>query len=293
MSVYKNSPKFMINQFINRVLAIIVVYNKNLKDSDSLKSIGSQIPTNHKLDLIIYDNSPQPQLVHSFEGINIIQYVHNSSNVGVSKAYNDGAELAKQLQKEWILLLDQDTLFQDDLIQNYFQAVNDNTQINLFCPIIMLKNNKIFSPFRRVLKRGAVMKEISSKPYAIKNFSPVNSGMLIRVFNFFEVGGYNEKVRLDFSDLQFIEKFEKKNKWFFVINSFALQDFSNEEVDVLKLNTRFEFFCEGVLNCHKSSLLDDLKFFLVVFIRATSLFIRTKRTIFYKTFFYHYVLRNL
>ena len=42
-----------------------------------------------------------------------IHYISDPTNPGVSKAYNVGFELARQLNKKWLLLLDQDTVFPD------------------------------------------------------------------------------------------------------------------------------------------------------------------------------------
>src|SRR5690606_3747179 len=218
------------------------------------------------LSFYIYDNSAKPQVI-SLESENDIYYEHDCNNSGISRAYNQGAKYAKENNKKWILVLDQDTVLPIDWYIAYYQAVRDNYQLKLFAPILLIRNNVIFSPCKYKMKRGFHLDEITSGRHSLYKVSPVNSGMLISVKEFFAVGGYNEKVKLDFSDFQFIERFRKKNEFFYVVNLICNQDFSNDNPSVESQVFRFIYYVEGAYYFEKDGLKDKLQFLIVVFLR--------------------------
>ncbi len=86
--------------------------------------------------------------------------------------------------------------------------------------------------------------------------------MLVKLEAFHEVGGYNEKVKLDFSDFQFIERFRKVYKTFYVIDIICEQDFSDDEISLPTQAKRFRYYCEGARNIEKEGAmgLDSVQF---------------------------------
>lgn len=279
-----------MNNIIDKILAIVVIYNKGLSDSDTLISLGNDIVREGSvLDLFIYDNSSIKQSETSIRGFNILNHHFDGENVGVSAAYNMGVKYAKTLGKEWVLLLDQDTSFLPGALKEYSKNVDENTEINLFSPIIKLANGIIFSPFKKVFKRGIALQEVSPVRYSLKQYAPVNSGILVRIAAFEMAGGYNERVRLDFSDMEFVRRFSKHNDSFKVVNTICLQDFSNDITDVEVLNRRFAFFCDGVKNCCRKNVYEDFQYLVVVLIRMIMLVIRTRKTRFVTTFYKNYL----
>lgn len=278
------------NDMIDKILAIVVIYNKEIIQSDSIMSLNADlVGINKKLDVYVYDNSLAPTNLPELEYINFVSYNHDDSNAGVSRAYNEGVKYAYSIGKEWVLLLDQDTKFMEGTIESYIQSLYTHPEIKLFCPLILLSNSVVFSPFKRRFKRGFSLKDAKFGKYDLRRFSPVNSGMLVNVNSFVECGGYNNAVKLDFSDLEFIERFSKKNDIFLLVKAKAIQDFSNNETNIDSLNRRFAFFCQGARNCKKYTLFDKIQYLMVVFVRATMLTIRTKKATFYVTFYKEYL----
>jgi GT2 family glycosyltransferase len=278
---------------IDQIIAVVVIYNAKIEESKTLISLAKSLALNSKtMDLIVYDNSLQPCFENSSSfvvGFFNIHYVHDPSNPGVSKAYNFSAHYAQKLKKRWILLLDQDTIFPIDAISSYISGIQSHPDIKLFTPILKLSDDTIISPSNYRFKRGFALKNISPGLHSLKNISPLNSGMLINIDAFTSVGGYNEKVKLDFSDFQFIERFKKWFDQFYVLNVICLHDFSNEETSSVKLNNRFRFYCEGAKNSERGSFGDRFIYFMVVLLRATKLVYRTKNIVFYKTFLNYYL----
>lgn len=278
--------------FLQNVFAVLVLYKTGIKDSATIRTINNAlVKSSSQLDMLVYDNSPGPQgYAPEFKYGNLnIRYVHNPLNGGVSKAYNYGAGCIKDREeKKWLLLLDQDTAFSADFFEHMQRALVLNPAITLFVPMLFTELH-LFSPGRYWFKTGRQLKNIPAGIYSLWNMAPVNSGMLIKKNAFFQAGQYNEKVKLDFSDFQFIERLRKTQPYFCVVDSIGHQDFSDHETDAEKLNKRYRFFCEGARNCDRHSLADGIGYFQAALRRAVSLTIRTKKIIFLKTFVRHYL----
>lgn len=264
-----------MKKFVESLEIIIVLYNISLEESESFRSVSEMRSDEGTLSLFVYDNSNRPQSIKTYDGVQI-SYVHDPTNSGVSKAYNAGANHARKLQKRWVLLLDQDTTLPTTLLKSYWKAVEQNAELKLFVPILKLKNGKIFSPCAYKFKRGFYLDTIVKGIHSLQRLSPVNSGMLVDVSAFFEAGGYNQKVKLDFSDFQFIERFRKRYSNFFVMDVDCYQDFSDDEVSLTSQANRFGYYCEGARYIEKNGFWDWSQYSLVVFLRAFKLVIKYK-----------------
>jgi len=280
---------------INRIMGVVVLYNTLIEESITLRTLSKSLAANHmSLDLMVYDNSEYSELQtgisFTFQQFNI-HYYHDPLNSGLGKAYNLAAKIALQKHKSWILLLDQDTNFPVESISKYLDALKGSLHYMLFTPIVKLSNNSILSPYKYYFKRGFVLKSIATGGNGFKNRTLINSGMLINLDSFALCGGYNEAIKLDFSDVDFIERFKKCHSEFYLINLTCLQDFSNNRTEIADLNKRFINFCNGAFQCRKRNLSDKFQYLIVVLLRATILTLRTNNFIFFKTFIKNY-LRN-
>ena len=268
-------------------IGVIVIYNIRIEESETLITLNASLEkASVSLDVVVCDNSLNSDLVNGSvfrKGCFNIHYFHDPSNPGVSKAYNFASQYALLLKKEWLLVLDQDTSFPVDTFSKYVSAIQDNPSIKLFAPVLKISDGRIFSPSRYWFKRGFGLKRISFGVHGFKGLSPVNSGMMISLDAFNAVGGYDERVRLDFSDFMFIERFRKRFSEFCVVDVVGVQAFSDEEMNVSKLNERFGWYCEGARNCEKGSVWDWMQYMVVVCVRASMLAWRTRNLRFYRT----------
>ena len=153
-------------------------------------------------------------------------------------------------------------------------TLKKNPNINIFAPIIKLKNEKIFSP---VDMRGLFFKGAKLKPgiHSLSSFSPVNSGVLISLKLFQKVEGYNENVFLDYADFCFFEKVSLIENKFFLMDLTAIQDFSNEERDFKKLYQRYKISLVSIENCHWNSSIKSFKVYLNILKHTIALSLRT------------------
>ncbi len=255
-----------MKSFFDKTLAIVVLYKETVETSTTILSITKAIPKNQVLDVLVYDNSPIASVPkqRNIENINFF-YFHDQSNSGVSAAYNYGANFANKLNKSWLLILDQDTIFNNNIFERYYEAIEKNKNIYLFAPILKIDTGLILSPCSFKFY-GKHLRNIKPGVNLLKNNSPINSGILVKVSEFQNVGGYNEKVPLDISDHQFIENYRRNNEYYFVIDSVGFQNFSAIEDNLEKQLVRFKYYSIGIFNFNTDYTLkkERMIFFLML-----------------------------
>ena len=233
---------------------IIVLYNKVIEDLAILKNYDTL--KGQSIDIFIYDNSCESQELPGIENINFF-YKHDSMNSGVSRAYNTGIQKAKELNKKCVLLLDQDTTFTFQMVQKYLIAYELYGDNYLYAPIICDKlYKKIYSPSFLNHFIGKVQKMDKfgySEVYDLENRSLINSGLMVPINIFDKIGNFNEKIKLDFSDYYFIEKYKLFNKKVILINEQILHGLSGDEgYDFFKEMNRYKYYCNGAKELGKS-----------------------------------------
>lgn len=221
---------------MNDILVTIVIYNTKVSELKYLKELKN-------VDILIYDNSFNEQSVHEE-----MYYHHDKSNSGVSKAYNYGIELARKLNKKYILLLDQDTKFDYCVLSKYVEMKEKYKEDYIYSSIIIGKN-KIYSPCIEKTNRNICQKnnEFSyMEIYNIENKNLINTGTMIPIKIVNQIGGFNENIKLDFSDTYFIEKYKKFKKEIILVNvkinhSISGDEGKNKEKEI----NRFKYYCNG------------------------------------------------
>jgi rhamnosyltransferase len=279
---------------IAEIQFVIVLYKQNLAESKSFLALKASL---HKLqekgDLFIYDNSPDRQDVAAATELEFKEtiYIHDSANSGLSVAYNAASKHANLRGKKWMFLLDQDTYFPEDTLMKYIQAINLYPDFKLFAPILQIANGLFMSPCRYKYKWGKLMKSVEPGVYSFQDTAPVNSGICVNLDAFLAVGGYNEKIRLDGADYQFIERFKKTNKNYMVLDIKFHQDFSMFDTDETSLTSRFSLFLKDVKNFERDTVLDDLMYARLAFVRMLKLTLQTKSAKFLSLYLNSYLLK--
>jgi len=268
----------------DQIQFVIVLYKIDIVESETFKSLVKPL-LKFGCSLFVYDNSPVRQTSKILEDTNEIVYVHDAHNSGLSKAYNLAAIHARNNNKKYLLLLDQDTLFTENSLNIYIDAFQKYPDIKLFAPILSIQNGKIMSPCKYQYKWGKLIDSINPGVYSLNQFVPVNSGLCIEVDTFFEVGGYNENVKLDGADFQFIERFKTKYKEFVVLNLRLFQNFSLFDDDISGVSARYKLFIEDLSNFETKSIFDKFWYQRVILIRTLLLTLRCKNIFFIKTYF--------
>jgi GT2 family glycosyltransferase len=264
---------------ISAIQFIIVLYKQALGSSASFLSLQKALEEiGERASLFVYDNSPEEQKIPDSIVTQFLDftYVHDAENRGLSVAYNLGAEHARMEGKQWLFLLDQDTKFPSNALKSYLKEIAANPDINLFAPILQIANGLFMSPCHYKYKWGKLMKSVHPGMYSFENTAPVNSGICVNLNAFLAAGGYNERIRLDGADYQFIERFKKNNTRYLVLDVCFHQDFSLFDNNTESLLNRFSLFLADVKNFERETVIDDMLYARLAFVRMLNLFLQTK-----------------
>lgn len=267
------------------MLISIVIYNKEISDLMILKNLS-----NETIDIFIYDNSKFPQDIPTFENVNIY-YEHDENNSGVSRAYNQAYKKAKELNKILLLVLDQDSSFELSFIEQYMKMYQVYKNDYIYAPIVCdEKKTKIYSPAfmsNFVGKTQFSENFLYEETYSLAGKSVINSGLMIPLKMFEKIGGYNEKLRLDFSDIYFIEKYKELNPKIVLVDVYLKHSISGDEgKDFTREYSRFRYYCSASKEIGNS--LNTLVFWSP-FRRLVRLTIKYKNTKFIKIFYDYYL----
>lgn len=188
---------------MSNIKALIVIYNKPLSESITLRSIKDA----KDIDIYIADNSTKDFGNTAYARENGYNYFDMGANLGLSKAYN---KVISSLDKKEGLIC----LFDDDtqVGVNYFDSLrkdsDDYESIDIFAPVVRDQKG-ILSPCKFVGARGVRVKDIDKIPR--HGISAINSGLAVRlkVFNDYK---YDEGQFLDYIDHAFIRDVINQDK---------------------------------------------------------------------------------
>jgi rhamnosyltransferase len=230
------------------MLAVLVLYQQSLEQSVTFQSLSAGLrEESAPLQLLVYDNSPTPvgkpgSVAH--RGWDVC-YVHDPSNPGVSRAYVEGARIAANHSKQWLLLLDQDTWFPPDVLSRYVASIQQHPEVRLFAPILR-GGSHILSPCRYRFRLGSPLSLVSPGLHSLAGLSVLNSGTCVAVKDYLELGGHDVRIALDFADHEFIDRFKRKHDRFVVIDAECAHDFFGVTTQSTAGRlTRFGHYCRG------------------------------------------------
>jgi GT2 family glycosyltransferase len=280
----------MSSSLVGDIAVIMVIYNRRLHECQTYNSLAySAQNTREKITLIVIDNSPTKMYDEGDHNCFSIHYIHNIDNPGVSKAYNQGAELASSMAKKWLLLTDQDTIFPANSMDTYIKGIINDYKQQIFVPRLYYSKG-LLSPVKYLFKRGWPLNNIEQGVHSFRYLSVINSGMLVNLELFLKVNGYNEKVRLDFSDYVFIDRVKQYHRTFTILNIDCVQEVSfevNSSKDLSLL--RFKYFCEGARNA-TDKWYDYPMLLLNVILRGVKLTLQHRSISFVNYIFRYYLI---
>jgi GT2 family glycosyltransferase len=161
-----------------RLTVVVVLYNLELKQSETLSSLKGQLSHNLDINLVLWDNSPIPvNDVNEYADYLpfSIKYYHTPENLSLAKVYNRviGAETF-----DYLLLLDQDTKLPDTYLSLIEQLTTSNPTLNLFLPVVK-NGNRMVSPGSFQYFKGTHLSAIQPGICSSKNLLAIGSGMTI------------------------------------------------------------------------------------------------------------------
>lgn len=235
-------------RFLEDIFFVVVIYKRKADQSPALNGLfAAAHQLSARLTIFVYDNNLEPSPPNRG-----VLYKHDSTNNGVSKAYNEASFLARKLKKNWMLLLDQDTELEPYALEKYFDGIGAYPHIKTFAPQ-MVDFKGTISPFRNVWGKGMRVFNIRRGLHSLHHLKIINSGMLINLDAFEIAGGFNESFPLDLSDFVFTDRLSKYYPEFVLIDCIITHNLSSEDrcSDFQSELMRFEKFIAAMQSYKK------------------------------------------
>lgn len=163
-----------------KILVLIVTYNP------VVEFVAKNLVFFKNYSVLIVDNASSNvnELHYLREKYDHVKIVENNYNKGIACALNQGLNYAKQNSFDFLLTMDQDSSFRSeiDILAKGFET---SENVGVVCPSIFDRNSKKFD---------IVAQEYQEVPLAI------TSGCLCRVASLLDVGGFDDKLFIDYVD---------------------------------------------------------------------------------------------
>jgi GT2 family glycosyltransferase len=194
------------------ITAVVVLYRRTPPESQALSTLIGFLKANpdfaEHLSLVIYDNSPNRQ-DHEISTDIPVHYHHDPANGGLTAAYNYALARAEQANKEWLLLLDQDTSPTYEFFQELIactKALQAQQDVAAIVPKLLVQG-KIHSPqmhfldkLRRPFSRSDPISDRRVSGLQRRRLVAYNSGATLRVTTLRAIGGFPNEFWLDYLD---------------------------------------------------------------------------------------------
>ncbi|GHN00384.1 glycosyl transferase family 2 [Cytophagales bacterium WSM2-2] len=259
--------------FFENLWIVLVIYRIRIDESPAYQSLVKAIESlNQTASFFIYDNSSEPQAVPG-NSSHTIYYHHDPQNPGVSKAFNEGFRKAHVLNKRWLLLVDQDTLFPSHTFNKYFECVQ-KSGYPVIVPLLCDKFGLV-SPLKFYRGGGQRIKKPEAGIADLQDFLFHNSGLLISTASFEDVGMYDENLPLDFSDFAFVHRLRKNHAHFVIADIECTHDLASTSPAPAKIRLRrFESYLKSGRYFKKEYMSGSWTMELRFFLRALKFSVR-------------------
>ena len=163
------------------ICAGIVLFNPEIERlKDNINHIEKQV----KLLIVVDNGSKNINDIRSLlNNYNNIQLIENKKNLGIAKALNKILYIAGIYSFDWVLTLDQDSVADKNLIQQYAYFINNTKEKNIGCLTCNISDRNF---------------SIDLPCYGFKEIDYcITSGSLMHLKNTLSVGGFDEKMFID------------------------------------------------------------------------------------------------
>ena len=221
---------------------MLVLYKSNISNCLTIKSlINSKSSLHPDFKICVWDNSPTKQAEEEISTlVDIgcdIEYTHTPQNMSLAKIYNN--VIKKNSDFEFLLLLDQDSSFDESYFKEFEQCVHQNPTVKLFIPLIE-SAGYIVSPGYFHSFKGKYWNQKRHGLMESKNMIAITSGMIVKIDVFHEIGYFDEQLNLYGIDTNFMIRYRRHFKNFYVLSSNFNHDLSTHNDE--PLNTKLRRF---------------------------------------------------
>lgn len=235
------------------VSAVIVIYKPNLNTFvRTLSSITAQVRY-----CIIINNGIGS---FNFSAYNNVIYIELGYNYGIAYAQNKGIKRALELNSDYILLSDQDTIYPEHYVSDIF-SYSSSFIYDVLCPVFFDNIKNEYSPI--MLTKFSYTNNISKPTYVEHTIA---SGTIIKASIISRVGMMDERLFIDYVDFEWCWRLKNMNMKILcvpqVIINHALGD-GYKKILGLKVTIRSNFRYYYMLRngCYLALFCNNLKFY--------------------------------
>jgi rhamnosyltransferase len=166
-----------------RIAAVTIFYNPS---EDVVENINSYVGLVDILYLV--DNSPNETPFLKSLSSEKTRYFHDGQNDGIAKRLNEAASMAKSVGFNFLLTMDQDSSFENAMLNNYLSCFNKNL-LKTTTAVFGIENDK------RLLVPG----ECKEKEEQIL----ITSGSILNLDIHTRLNGFDENLFIDYVDTEY------------------------------------------------------------------------------------------
>lgn len=178
---------------------VIVLYQPDLKRlKQNLDSITAQSQSVLCIDNHSGNIQEIRQMLEDYEQVTLLE---NQRNEGIAKTLNQGMEYWEEKGVPWVLSLDQDSVCPPDMLEQLISCIGIDENIAIVCPKILNEGQGIMP------SKGTVV-NLDGKLCWIDDV--ITSGTCMNVEKWRAVGGYDERLFIDFVDVDMCIRLRKQ-----------------------------------------------------------------------------------
>jgi len=247
---------------VNSIEIVIVLYQCSLDKSDTFLSLENKLKIlNIEHEVILFNNDKNQQI----EDTRFI-VVNSKNNQKLVGAYNFALNRAIKSGKNWILLLDQDTVIPDNYFEELQKLFSSDYSSDLVAIVPILESDGMVLSPKKISSNMRFESDINKTGYTKKRINAVNSMSLLNVHFIESIGGFCKEYSFDMLDQWYFNQIYKHHKLVYIlpVTTKHASSFVNLEKNVtvarykefLKVESKFIRNDLGCIKfiCYKSKL---------------------------------------
>jgi len=184
---------------------VVVFYNPN---DDVIENIKSYIKDIRKLYIIDNSENKNEELINKIiNQFSNVEYFWLGENKGIAYALNKGAELAIKNGAEWLLTMDQDSKFKENVLRKMinFIKTNDTSKVGIISPLHKMRGD-----------------EYIGSDDIIEKITVMTSGNLLNLFAYKKCNKFRDDYFIDYVDHEYCLRLRKNGFKILVLTSAVL-----------------------------------------------------------------------
>ena len=188
----------------DQICAVVVTYRPSPRFVPLIRSLEGQVR-----QIVVVDNASDgggAEVLRQVASMAAVEVIHNSRNLGVAAALNQGVRWAAELGFAWVLTLDQDSRPAENMLAELMAArksLEEPERTAILAPQVIDEGLGRKAPFLQP-RGGIFYRRTTCDAPLLENVTTViTSGSLIQISAFEVIGGFREDFFIDYVDTEF------------------------------------------------------------------------------------------